>query len=118
MRTNKHRETILTILKNQHGGLTATGVHSALPEVNLTTIYRNLDSLTLTGTIKKMFLDSGEALYEYQDHPHHHAVCDDCHRVIHFTAPDEKIKKLLGLTDFEIHDLEVTVRGTCNHKIA
>jgi Fe2+ or Zn2+ uptake regulation protein len=47
MRTNKHRETILTILKNQHGGLTATGVHSALPEVNLTTIYRNLDSLTL-----------------------------------------------------------------------
>jgi hypothetical protein len=38
--------------------------------------------------------------------------------VVHFTAPDEKIKKLLGIEDFEVDDLEVTVRGTTRNSTA
>ena len=110
------REQILAVLKKEKGALSAGAIHSKLPALDLTTIYRNLDVFVGDGEVKKLLLHGKEALYEFQDHPHHHAVCTDCNRVIHFTAPDEKIKKLLELPDFEVTELEVTVRGVCKHK--
>lgn len=115
-RFSQKREAIRRLLEEQGGALSAAAIHSALPHIDLTTVYRNLDQFVLEGDVKKITL-GGEALYEYQPHPHHHAVCDECHRVIHFTAPDEKIKTLLGLKDFSISNLELTVHGICNHKI-
>ena len=117
-RHSKKREEIKTILLNQHGALSAATMHTTLPHIDLTTIYRNLERFVEEGTVKKFNLDGTETLYEYQVHPHHHAICTDCGEVIHFTAPDEKIKQLLGLTGFAITDLEVTVRGLCSHKNA
>ena len=118
MRLTKHRKDILDTLASQHGTLSATALNTALPHINLVTIYRTLETLTEAGLIKKMNFGTNEAVYEHQTEAHHHAICTDCGRVIHFTAPDEHIKKLLGLSDFVIIDLEVTVRGHCHHKIA
>ncbi len=115
-RHSKKREQILEVLKNEQGALSASDVHAKLPTLNLTTVYRNLDVFVYDGEVKKLLLDGKEALYEYQNHPHHHAVCTQCKRVIHFTAPDAKIMKLLGMKDFQVDTLEVTVRGICNHK--
>jgi Fe2+ or Zn2+ uptake regulation protein len=115
-RHSKKREQILEILKNEHGALSAGDIHAKLTDLDLTTIYRNLDVFVQDGEVKKLLLDGKEALYEFQDHPHHHAVCTECKRVIHFTAPDAKIMKLLGVEDFQVDSLEVTVRGICNHK--
>lgn len=116
-RFSQKREDIRQLLEAQGGGLSATAIHHALPHIDLTTIYRNLDQFVAAGDIKKVLL-SGEALYEYQPHPHHHAVCDECSRVIHFTAADEKIKQLLKLPEFHITQIELTVHGHCNHKLA
>ncbi len=116
-RFSQKREDIRKLLAEQGGALSAAAIQTALPHIDLTTVYRNLDQFVIDGDVKKITL-GGEALYEYQPHPHHHAVCDECHRVIHFTAPDEKIKQLLGLHDFTISNLELTVHGICNHKIA
>lgn len=115
-RHSKKREQILSVLKKEHGTLSAAELHERLPTVDLATIYRNLDVFVADGIVKKLTLGGKESLYEYQDKPHHHAVCSKCERVIHFTAPDEKIKKLLGVKDFQIDELEVTVRGVCDHK--
>ena len=115
-RHSKKREQILAVLKECHEALSATAIHARLPEIDLTTIYRNLDVFVADGGVKKLQLDGNEAKYEYQEKPHHHAVCVECERVIHFTAPDEKIKKLLGVKDFHVDALEVTVRGICKHK--
>lgn len=115
-RHSKKREQILDVLKREHGALSANEIHSKLPKLDLTTIYRNLDVFVADGEVKKLLLSGKEALYEYQDKPHHHAVCTECDRVIHFTAPDDKIKKLLGIAGFAVDELEVTVRGICNHK--
>lgn len=114
-RRSKKREQILNILKNEHGALSASDIHAKLPSLNLTTIYRNLDMFVSDGEVKKLLLSGKEALYEHQEKSHHHAVCTKCERVIHFTAPDEKIKKLLGIDDFQVDELEVTVRGICKH---
>lgn len=112
--TNK-RKRILEVLKRHHSTLSASEIHAKLPEVDLVTIYRTLDLFVKEKLVKQFHLDTKEAVYEYQHEPHHHAVCTECERIIHFTAPDAKIKKLLGIEDFEVDELEVTVRGRCHH---
>lgn len=116
-RFSQKREDIRNLLAKQGGGLSAATIHTALPHIDLTTIYRNLDQFVADGDVKKILL-GGEALYEYQMQPHHHAVCDECQRVIHFTAPDNSIINLLNLPDFAISHIELTVHGRCHHQIA
>ncbi len=115
-RRSKKRDQILAALQDSKTALSAGSIHSILPKIDKVTIYRNLDLFVSEGTVKALNFGGTETLYEYQQHPHHHAVCTDCDRVIHFTAQDEKIKKLLGLSDFQVTDLELTVKGICNHK--
>ena len=107
---------ILDVLKQEHGALSAAQLHERLPELDLATIYRNLELFVADGTVKKLQLGGKEAQYEYQNEPHHHAVCTECEKVIHFKAPDEKIKRLLNIEDFNVDELEVTVRGVCTHR--
>ncbi|MFM2339673.1 MAG: hypothetical protein RLZZ360_309 [Candidatus Parcubacteria bacterium] len=114
-RFSQKREDIRQFLAEAKEALSAAQIVAALPHIDLTTVYRNLDQFVADGDVKKITL-GGEALYEYQPHPHHHAVCDTCQRIIHFTAPDEKIKLLLGLRDFTISSLELTVHGLCDHQ--
>ena len=114
-RFSKKRQQILDVLQHKRAPLTAAELHAALPEINLTTIYRNLELFSKEKIIKKLQLGEQEARYEYQTEPHHHAVCEQCEQVIHFTAPDKKIIELLGLHDFDVEELEVTVRGTHRH---
>ena len=115
-RFSKKRQAILEVLKRTHDTLSAAEVHAAVPDIDLATVYRNLEFFTSEKLIKKLQLGgSNEARYEYQHEPHHHAICTECERVIHFTAPDEQIKELLGIKDFAVDELEVTARGTCHH---
>ncbi len=116
MRITKHRKEILDILTHCHGALSASEVHKELPHINLVTIYRNLDAFAEVGTIKKLYLDSNEALYEFQKHPHHHAVCTDCDNVTHFAIDEKKLSQALNLPNFDIRDIEIVVRGKCVHK--
>jgi Fe2+ or Zn2+ uptake regulation protein len=109
------RQAVLDLLKNSKQALSASEISAKLPDINLVTIYRTLDLLSSEKIIKKFQFDETEAKYEYQHEPHHHAVCSVCDKVIHFTAPDEKIKKLLGLKNFSVDEIEVTVKGECPH---
>lgn len=118
LRLTKKRQAILDILKSQHGALSAAELHKRLPDLDLVTIYRNLDLFVKEKLVKRVQLDTNEAMFEYQREPHHHALCTDCHKVIHFKALDDAIIKLLGLSEFSVEELEITVRGTCtqSHK--
>lgn len=113
IRMTKKRQDILNVLKKHHGTLSAAEVHKLLPALDLVTIYRNLELFTNARLIKRVALDTNEARYEFQSEPHHHALCVDCHKTIHFKASDERIKKLLNLNDFSIEEIEIVVRGKC-----
>jgi len=115
IKLTEKRNKILTVLKKANGTLSAAEIHKQTPEIDLVTIYRNLDLFNKEKLIKQVYLGTEEAQYEYQKEPHHHAVCSDCEKIIHFTAPNEKIKKLLDLENFEVDEIEVIVRGICNH---
>jgi len=116
LRLTTKRQAILDVLQATHGALSAAELHEKLPNLDLVTIYRNLDLFVKEKLVKRVQLDTSEARFEYQREPHHHALCTDCHKVIHFKALDEAIIKLLGLEGFAVDDLEITVRGTCIKK--
>lgn len=115
LRMTKQRHAILAALQASAEAMSAAEVHAAVPDIDLATVYRNLEHFTETKLIRKLQLGTGEARFEYQHEPHHHAVCTECERVIHFTAPDQKLKQLLGVPDFDVDEIEVTVRGVCTH---
>lgn len=116
MRITKHRQEIIDLLEHSEEALSAADIFSALPHINLATIYRNLESFVLAGTITKLNLGGDEARYEVQHEPHHHAICDTCKKVIHFSVNDEELIKEFSLPGFAIKNIEVTLRGTCTGK--
>lgn len=113
MRITKHRQEILNTLSKAGDTLSASDIHAHLPHVNLVTIYRNLEKFVAEGLVKKLHLDNQEALYEKQSAPHHHAICNDCERVIHFSLKDKKIINNIKLPNFTIGNIDIIVRGTC-----
>lgn len=113
LKLTKKRAQILSVLQGHKGALSASDIHAKLPSIDLVTIYRNLEVFSKEKLIKRVALSDTEAQYEYQAEPHHHAICIDCEKIIHFKAPDQKIIKLLGLEGFEVDELEVTVKGKC-----
>jgi Fur family transcriptional regulator, ferric uptake regulator len=115
MKMTKHRKLVLDTLANHPGAISAQELHILLPHINLVTIYRTLELFTEQGMIRKLWLDSNEAVFEYQQHPHHHAVCTDCHSVIHFDTETEALKKLLAKKGFAVDSVDITVRGKCQN---
>lgn len=112
MQLTKKRKEILECLKQNSKTLSAKAIHTELPHLDLATIYRNLELFVAAGLIKRVHLTDTEAHYEWQPEPHHHAICSDCERVIHFTAPDKKIISLLNLPDnFLVEEIEIMVHG-------
>jgi len=107
------RQAVLDTLTQTHGTMSAADIHATLPDMDLVTIYRTLELFTKEKMIKQFHLASGQAQYEHQSEPHHHAVCVTCEKVIHFKAPDTKLKKLLGIAGFDVDEIEVTVKGSC-----
>lgn len=113
VKLTKKRLQILNLLKISDKAMSAKEIHQSLDDIDLVTIYRNLDLFVKEKIISKVHLNDDKVLYEYQEEPHYHAVCNDCERIIHFKAPDEKIKEVLNLNDFSIEEISVTVRGVC-----
>jgi Fur family transcriptional regulator, peroxide stress response regulator len=116
MRITKHRQEIIDLLELHEEALSAAEIHSALPHINLATIYRNLESFVEAGTVTKLNLGGDEARFEIQHEPHHHAICNDCQKVIHFSVNDAELIKEFALAGFAIKNIEVTLRGSCTGK--
>lgn len=116
MRQTKHRTAIMELLQHSQEALSAQQIHTALPHINLVTIYRNVEHFVTAGTIKKLNFPGNEATFEYQKHHHHHVICDECHAVQHITIDEEKLKDALRLTNFDINDIDIMVHGRCQKK--
>ena len=56
----------------------ADEVHAQAPEVNISTIYRNLDELVRLGVVDRSRLGGGPAAYHLVSASHGHLVCGQC----------------------------------------
>ncbi len=93
--------------------MSAGEIHKKVPDIDLVTVYRNLDLFVKEKMVVKVHLKDDEVQYEYQEKPHHHAVCGKCKKVIHFDVSDDKIKKILGLNNFDVEEIDLVVKGKC-----
>jgi Fur family transcriptional regulator, ferric uptake regulator len=87
MKSSTVQQFILELLQQEHAHLTAQEVYAhlkpRLPSVNPSTVYRALERLTNSGEISVSDMGMGAAVYEMVgSSPHHHLVCQSCHRVI------------------------------------
>ena len=113
MRLTKHRQEILNFIQSSSNALSAADLHNSLSHINLVTIYRNLEKFASEGLIKKLYLDNQETLYEKPSEPHHHAICTNCEKIIHFSVKDKKIIRDIHIPNFTIDNIDIIVRGTC-----
>jgi Fe2+ or Zn2+ uptake regulation protein len=93
----------------------AAEVQAKAPDVNLSTIYRNLDELERLGVIVHAHLAHGPATYHLAALAHGHLVCEDCGAIIEapgevFTALSQIVESEYG---FEIHPYHFAVPGRC-----
>jgi Fur family ferric uptake transcriptional regulator len=95
----------------------ATEVHTRAPDINLSTIYRNLDELERLGVVIHAHLGHGPATYHLAAFAHGHLVCERCGAVVE--VPDEVFQGLSRTArtrfGFDIHPYHFAVVGRCRN---
>lgn len=86
-----------------------------VPQLNLTTVYRNLKGMLKRDEIVLVRVSSQAARYELAglDH-HHHFLCEGCDRVFDIPGCPGSIQRLTP-DGFETTTHEVTLVGRCRH---
>ncbi|MEI6531675.1 MAG: transcriptional repressor [Chlamydiota bacterium] len=109
MRTSTYRNTILATLKEAHL-LSIADICKSIPQVNFSTVFRNLEQLCKEGLVKRLFIDKDYVLYESINphNPHDHFFCTTCHMIQSLAPQKNFLKQIPGI---EISD--VLVRGIC-----
>lgn len=116
------RRAVLEILfRASDGGVTAEDlagqVRSRLPEVNMSTIYRNLEELQRLGILVHAHLGHGPAFYRLAARARAHFVCEGCGAMIEvpigmFSALAQGAESEFG---FSIDPVHFAVSGRCRH---
>lgn len=120
IRLTRRRRAILEIFHQTEGHLSAEEVLFALKarqiQINLTTVYRNLELLSREGFLRHVDFHDGRCRYERAEGPcHHHLHCLRCGRVVEFTGCrlDVLEEELAHQTDFQIHRHVLELYGIC-----
>ena len=86
LRLTPQRRIIVDAIHDSSHELTAETIISAvqekLPEVNKSTIYRNLDLLEKAGCVFKSEVDNHTVYHHAEIHHHCHLICKKCRTII------------------------------------
>jgi len=81
-RVTPARRLLLTALFRNHAHRSAEElageVQAQAPDVNISTIYRNLDELVGLGVVDRTHIGGGPATYHLSSSTHGHLVCEQC----------------------------------------
>lgn len=119
-RSTRQRSIIIELLTSLDRFVSAQELHAELKQkghaIGLSTVYRNLATMTSTGDIDVLLREDGEALYRACGPAHHHhLLCKSCGATNEITAElveawSHDIAKAYGFTDVS-HTLEIV--GVC-----
>ena len=120
-RATSARRILLDVLFTADGHLSAEELTEAVqqraPDVNLSTVYRNLEELERLGVISHSHLGHGPSSYLLASHAHAHFICSDCGTMIE--APDELFSGLAraakGKLGFTIDPKHFAILGLCDN---
>jgi Fe2+ or Zn2+ uptake regulation protein len=90
-------------------------VADRLPGVSLPTVYATLDLLEELGTVRRVAIPGGPALFDPRTAPHHHLVCRGCGRTEDLDADVDltPAMRAAGRQGFDARHAEVVVSGLC-----
>ena len=119
LRMTSARRVLLSVLASDLDHPTAESlaakVRAVAPDVNMSTIYRNLDELERVGIVVHAHLGHGAATYHVASGAHGHLVCDGCGET--FDVADALFEDLAHQArtghDFEIRPYHFAVPGLC-----
>jgi len=118
-RNTIQKTLILETLKKLKTHPTADELYSILrhklPKISLGTVYRNLESLSENGIIRKLDSIDSQKRFDGDLSPHYHIKCIKCGKVgdIHIT-PIKLPAKVIDHTDYEILDYDLELTGICS----
>jgi Fe2+ or Zn2+ uptake regulation protein len=109
-RNTKQKTAILNVLEDNHL-LSAQELSELLPDINESTIYRNLQRLFDDGKVQKVEVRA-ETKYELLDAhgDHEHFVCEECNDIKSIYLDPESVEQAIPASG----GFTVTVRGICN----
>ena len=121
-RVTPQRGVILETIAHMGGHLSVPEVFSEardrLPGLNITTIYRTLETLHRAGMVDLFYSGSGPTRFALRDPDaaHGHLVCSECEQVL--DIDDNLIARLAGevehRTGFSIDPHHLTLLGVCD----
>ncbi|MGH2718441.1 MAG: Fur family transcriptional regulator [Actinomycetota bacterium] len=119
MRKTSARRAILEALLGDQSHLTAEDIAAEVrrrfPSVDLSTVYRTLDTLEQLGIINHTHLSHGPAIFHLSDDDHQHLVCERCGAVVE-VSPDKLEPFLTAIRtqfDFEVDRRHFALVGLC-----
>ncbi len=118
LRMTKPRKVILEQLQSPNVHLNAdeiyTLVRKKLSHVSLGTVYRNLETLTRAGLLRKLNISGTLKHYDGGLHRHYHVRCVECGKVSDVSAePFGDITTMAHTDGFKIIDHDLEFEGIC-----
>jgi Fur family ferric uptake transcriptional regulator len=122
-RLTAQRDLVLKILEEGSGHLARNDIyeriHSQLPMVNRSTIYRTLDILEELGVVRHVHDGEGATRYHRADEPLHlHLYCHRCDELIeigNLPVSEPLLRKLREEYGFEADLTHFPIAGLCAH---
>ena len=116
-RMTRQRQAILDCFKRSPHPLAIEEILKSasanVPQLNLTTIYRNLKILIEQGMITAVDLPGQNTRYESVGlHHHHHFLCQECNRLFDVKGCPEGISALVP-PGFKLTNHTITLAGFC-----
>lgn len=120
LKITKGRKSFIEILSLSEKAMSAEEIFNQYKnrgvDINLSTIYRNLELFEEKGIVDKFDLGDGKYNYVLKENGHTHIIqCELCHKEIEIDCPmiqiEENLKNKIGFTMME-H--EIKIKGICN----
>lgn len=116
-RMTRSRRNILSILSNSSKPKTAQEIHEETKNVDLTSVYRNLELLVTANLALVCDFGDGKKRYELKNkiEHHHHLICEKCGEVKDVKINEKTLlKKISSKKNFLIKKHNLEFFGLCS----
>ena len=117
MRYSKQRELVMQTVQNLCDHPTAEEIYDAAvkecPGLSLGTVYRNLNCLVDTGSIRRVEVPGHADHFDHTLPPHCHLYCRCCGEVTDVAVDQAALEQIFSEVPARIESFSVTLIGVC-----
>lgn len=118
-RRTMSRQAVVRVIVDSHGHTTAddiaTKVQEDFPSMDVSTVYRTLETLRELDIVDRIYFADGSTVYHLKDHQHHHLCCERCGAVqeLPISLLSGVERSLMDDFGFEMHQRPLGIFGVC-----